>query len=146
MLFWSQPDHWNSGLIRFEQSENFKLLSPLQVQSQKTSNTNLVVNFLNFPVITHMVKSDKHLIRYDHWNTVHKRKNLEYRFWFGLTMISQNSVDWIRCRIKRNIQCKSGREFWYLSIKHKYTPIQPTVQELWSLKAGGASANQFRTD
>jgi hypothetical protein len=31
----------------------------MHVQSQKTFNTKLVVNFLNFPVITHMLKSDK---------------------------------------------------------------------------------------
>jgi hypothetical protein len=48
-----------SGLIRFEQSKNFKLWSLVQVQSQKTSNTKLVVNFLNFSVITHTLKSDK---------------------------------------------------------------------------------------
>jgi hypothetical protein len=47
-----------SGLIRFEQSENFKLLGLVQVQSQKSSNTKLVVNFLHFPVITHMLESD----------------------------------------------------------------------------------------
>jgi hypothetical protein len=48
-----------SGLIRFEKSENFKLLSLVQVQSQKISNTKLVVNFLNFPVITHTLTFDK---------------------------------------------------------------------------------------
>jgi hypothetical protein len=69
-----------SGLIRFEQSENFKLLSLVQVQSQKTSNTKLVVHFLNFPVITHTLKSDKQRRSYDCWNTMHKWKNLEYRF------------------------------------------------------------------
>jgi hypothetical protein len=47
------------ALIRFEQSKNFKLLSLVQVQYQKTSNINLVANLLNFPVITHMLKSDK---------------------------------------------------------------------------------------
>jgi hypothetical protein len=42
-----------SGLCRFEQTENFKLLSLVQVQSQKTSNTKLIVNFLNFSAIAH---------------------------------------------------------------------------------------------
>jgi hypothetical protein len=59
MQFWSRPDYWNFGLIRFEQSENSKLLSLVQIQSQKTSNTTLVVYFLNFPVITHTLKSKK---------------------------------------------------------------------------------------
>jgi hypothetical protein len=52
-------------LIRFKQYKNFKLLGLVQVQSQKTSNTKLVVNFLNFPFITHMLKSDKHRRSYD---------------------------------------------------------------------------------
>jgi hypothetical protein len=67
-------------MIRFEQSENFKLLSLVQVQSQKTSDTKLIVNFLNFSVITHTLKSDKQTRSYDHWNTMHEWKNLEYRF------------------------------------------------------------------
>jgi hypothetical protein len=36
------------------------------MQSQETSNTNLIVNFLNFPFITHTLKSDKKKISYDH--------------------------------------------------------------------------------
>jgi hypothetical protein len=66
MQFLSQPDCWISGLVRFEQSENFKLLSLLQVQSQKPSNIKLVDNFLNFPFITHTLKSIKHRTSYDH--------------------------------------------------------------------------------
>jgi hypothetical protein len=81
------------GLIRFVQSENFKLLSLVQVQSQKTCTTKLVVNFLNFAVITHTLKSDKQRRCYDRWNTMHKWKNLDYRFWFGLMTISQNPAD-----------------------------------------------------
>jgi hypothetical protein len=46
-------------LSRFEQSENFTLLSSVQAQSQKTSNTKLVDNFIIFLVVTHMLKSDK---------------------------------------------------------------------------------------
>jgi hypothetical protein len=134
MQFWSQPDCWISRLIRFEQSENFKLLSVVQVQSQKTSNTKLVVNFLNFPVITHTLKYDKQRRSYDHWNTVYKWRNLGYRFWFGLTTISQNLADWIWGRIRRNEQYKSGRNFLYLSKKYRYTLIQSTVQELRSLQ------------
>jgi hypothetical protein len=84
---------WDSGLIRFERSENFKLLSLVQVQSQKTCNTKLVANFLHYPFVTRMLKSDKQGRSYDHWNTVHKWKNLEHRFWFGLMTISQNSAD-----------------------------------------------------
>jgi hypothetical protein len=55
-----------SGLIRFEQCKNFKLLGLVQVQSQKTSNTKLVVNFLNFLFITHMLKSNKQRRCYGH--------------------------------------------------------------------------------
>jgi hypothetical protein len=69
-----------SGLIRFEQSENFKFLSLVKVQYQKTFNTKLVFNFLNFPFITHMFNSDKQRRCYDRWNTMHKWKDLEYRF------------------------------------------------------------------
>jgi hypothetical protein len=35
-------------LSRFEYSEHFRLLSLVKVQSQKTSNTKLVVNFTTF--------------------------------------------------------------------------------------------------
>jgi hypothetical protein len=58
--------------------------------------------------------------------------------------ISQNPADWIRCRIRRNDQCQSYREFLELSRKHKYTLIRPTVQDLWSLKVGeGVSSGQI---
>jgi hypothetical protein len=59
-------------LSRLEQSENFILLSRVQAQSQKTSNTKLVANFCHFPFITHIIKSNKQRRSYDHWNTVHK--------------------------------------------------------------------------
>jgi hypothetical protein len=120
-----------SGKTAFFTTETFS--------SQKTCNTKIVANFLHFPFITHMLKSDKQRKSYHGWNTVHKWKNLEYRFWFGLTMISQNSADWIWCRIRRNVQCESDREFWGLSRKHKCTPIRPMVQELRSPKGGGGS-------
>jgi hypothetical protein len=83
-----------------------------------------------------MLKSDKQRIRYARWNTVHKWKNLDYRFWFGLTTISQNLADWIWCRIRRNEQYESDRKFWDLCRKCKYTLIRPAVQELWSLQFG----------
>jgi hypothetical protein len=51
-------------------------------------------------------------------------------------MTSQNSVDWIQCRIRRNVQCKSDREFWDVFRKHKYAIIRPTVQKLRSLEIG----------
>jgi hypothetical protein len=76
-------------LSRLEQSENFILLSPDQAQSQKTFTTKLVANFRHFPFITHTLKSDKQKRSNDHWNTVHKWKNLGYSFRFGLAMISQ---------------------------------------------------------
>jgi hypothetical protein len=98
---------------------------------------NSVVNFLHFPVVTRMLKSNKQGRSYDRWNTAHKWKNPEYSFWFGLTTTSQNSTNLIRCGTSRNIQCKSDREFLDLSRKYKYTLIQLTVQELWSLKVGG---------
>jgi hypothetical protein len=69
-----------TGLIRFEQFESFTLLGLVQVQYQKTCNTKLVANFLKFPVIAHMLKSNKQRRSCAHWNTVHKRMNLEYRF------------------------------------------------------------------
>jgi hypothetical protein len=59
--------------------------------------------------------------------------------------ISQNSADWIQYRIKRNIQCKSDREFGDLSRKYKYTLIRPTVQELQSLEIEeGVSSGQIK--
>jgi hypothetical protein len=70
---------------------------------------------------------------------VHKWKNIEYRFWFGLTTISQNPTDWIWCKIRRNEQYKSGSQFWYPSRKYTYTLIRQTVQKLWSLQVGGSA-------
>jgi hypothetical protein len=46
---------------------------------------------------------------------------------FLLMTISQNSADWDWYRIKKSAQYESDREFWALSIKHKYTPIRPTM-------------------
>jgi hypothetical protein len=122
------------------------ILTTEVLSSQKTCNTKLIVNFLHFPFVTHMLKSNKQGRSYDHWNTTHKWKNLGYKFWFGLTMISQNSADWIRCRIRRNVQYKSDRKFWDLSRKHKDTLIWPTVQELWSLQVGSVTRNFWFLD
>jgi hypothetical protein len=112
------------------------------LSSQTTCNTKLVVYFLNFLVITHTLKSNNHGRSYDRWNTVHQCKNLGYSFRFGMTTISQNSADWIWCRIRRSDQYKSDREFLDLSIKHKYALIQPTVQKLRSLKFGGGVSSE----
>jgi hypothetical protein len=131
-LCWLTGTTWETAFLTTE-----------ALSSQKTCNTKLVGNFLKFPFITRMLKSVKQRRSYSCWNTVHKWKNLEYRFWFGLTTISQNSADWIRCRIRRNVQCKSDREFWDLSIKHKYALIRPTVQQLRSLQFGGAAELSF---
>jgi hypothetical protein len=57
-------------------------------------------------------------------------------------MISQNSADWERYRIRESAQYEIDREFRDLSRKHKYTLIQPTVQELWSLKVGGGVSSE----
>jgi hypothetical protein len=58
-------------------------------------------------------------------------------------MISQNTADGKWCRIRKNAQHESDREFCDLSRKHKYAPIRPTVKELWLLKVEGAAGNQF---
>jgi hypothetical protein len=47
-------------------------LSTEALSSQKTCNTKLIVNFLHFPVITCMLKSDKQGRSYDRWNTAYK--------------------------------------------------------------------------
>jgi hypothetical protein len=58
---------------------------------------------------------------------------------------SQNSADSLWCRIRRNIQCKSDREFLDLLRKHRYSHIRPTVQELRSLEVGeGVSSGQIK--
>jgi hypothetical protein len=61
-------------------------------------------------------------------------------------MISQNSTDRKWCRIRKNAEYKSDREFLVLSKKHKYILIRPTVQVLWSLQVGDAAENQFWSD
>jgi hypothetical protein len=111
ILFRSQSGRWTICAARLKPPGKTAFLTTEALSSQKTSNAKLVVNFLHFPVVTHMLKSDKQGQSYDCWNTVHKWKNLGYRFWFRLTMISQNSDDWIRCRIRRNVQFQSDIEF-----------------------------------
>jgi hypothetical protein len=60
-------------------------------------------------------------------------------------MISQNSANGVWYKIRKNAQYESDREFWDLSRKQKYAPIQPTAQELWSLKfGGGVSSGQIK--
>jgi hypothetical protein len=90
--FWSWPDDWNSCA-----EQTWAIW-----QSQKTSNTKIKDNFLQFPIITHTLKSGKQGRSYDRSNTAHKWKNLEYNFWFGLTTISQDSADRQWYRIRRN--------------------------------------------
>jgi hypothetical protein len=109
---------------------------PRHYHLRKTCNTKLVVDFLHFLVVTHLLKSDKQGRSYDRWSTAHKWKNPEYSFWFELTTMLQNSANWIQCKIRRNVQCKSDREFQDLSRKYKYALIRPTVQELRSLQVG----------
>jgi hypothetical protein len=62
-----------AGLLHFcadriEQAEKLGLLTQNPAQSQKTLNSKLVANFLNFPFITQTLKSDKHRRSYDHYN------------------------------------------------------------------------------
>jgi hypothetical protein len=64
---------------------------------------------------------------------------------FKLTMSSQNSANWKRCRTRKRAQYKSDREFWDLSRKYKYALIWPTVQELSSLEVGeGVNFGQIK--
>jgi hypothetical protein len=81
----------STGLLKFKAdqigaTENFKLLSLVQVQGQKTSNTKLVVNFLSFPVITHMLKSDEQRGSYFHRNTIHMFRNFQQQLHTSITL------------------------------------------------------------
>jgi hypothetical protein len=70
-------------LSRLEQSENFTLLSLVQAQSQKTSNTKLVDNFLNFPFITHTLEYNRQKRSYDRWKSGGAAGN---QFWIDQTV------------------------------------------------------------
>jgi hypothetical protein len=145
MNFWTSVKLLQVCADRLEQYGETAVSATETSSFQKTCNRKLLANFLRFSFITCMSKSDKQWRSYECWNTVHRWKNLEYNIWFGLTMISQNSADWIRCRIRKSPQCESDREFGDVSRKHKYALIWPTVQELWSLKVGrGISSGQIK--
>jgi hypothetical protein len=99
-------------LIRFKQSENFKLLGLVQVQYQKISNTKLIVNFLNFPFITHTLKSDKQRRSYDRfklgccWKSISGQIKLPGQFWTLRLLPLEN---W------KSHEYKGPREFYILS-------------------------------
>jgi hypothetical protein len=61
ILSWS--DLRNLRILAFESSPN-TISENIQYK--------LVVNFLNFSVITHVLKYDKQRRSYDRWNTMHK--------------------------------------------------------------------------
>jgi hypothetical protein len=146
MNFWTSVKPLQVGADRLEQPGK-TAFSTIETSSlQKTCNRKLVVNFLHFPSITHRSKSDRQRRSYDCWNAGYTWKNLEYRFWFGLMTISQNSTDGVWYRIRKNTQYENDREFWDLFKKHKYTPILPTVQELWSLQVGVVTRNFWFLD
>jgi hypothetical protein len=56
---------WSKSYEFLNISQN-AFLTTEALSSQKTYNTKLVVNFLNFLVIAHMLKSDKQWRSYDH--------------------------------------------------------------------------------
>jgi hypothetical protein len=64
---------------RLEPPGKTVFLTTEALSSQKTCNIKLILNFLNLPVITHMLKSDKQGRSYDRWNKMQKWRNLEYR-------------------------------------------------------------------
>jgi hypothetical protein len=66
-----------------EPSGKTVFLTTETLSSQNTCNTKLVFNFLNFPVVTRMIKSDKQGQSYECWNTAHEWKNPEYSFWWA---------------------------------------------------------------
>jgi hypothetical protein len=58
MIFQSWPECWNSFLDRIAHPEIFECLTPIQMQSQETFNTNIIENFLIFPMAIHKPQSD----------------------------------------------------------------------------------------
>jgi hypothetical protein len=62
-----------SGLSRFEYSEKSKLLTPNQIESNKTSNNHNVDNFLRFPMHPYTIYLVKLNQSYRNMKTVRKR-------------------------------------------------------------------------
>jgi hypothetical protein len=56
--FWSWLGCWNSVLDRIRNPEISKLFTPNQIHSQGTSNSNIVSDYLSFPVATPVPQSD----------------------------------------------------------------------------------------
>jgi hypothetical protein len=51
MTLQSWPGCWNAVMDRIEHPENSWLLTPIQMQYQETLNTNIIANFLSFPMV-----------------------------------------------------------------------------------------------
>jgi hypothetical protein len=49
----------NFALGRIEHSEKSATLAPIQIPSQETFNTNIVADFLSFPMVAHAPQSDQ---------------------------------------------------------------------------------------
>jgi hypothetical protein len=83
-------DFWKLvGLLKFCSGHNWPLceiwtFDPNWMPSQEALNTNIVTNFLSFPMATHMAQSDKWFRSYDHWNLSVVAGN----FWFRLNEVS----------------------------------------------------------
>jgi hypothetical protein len=69
---------WNSALDNIDHPMKSELLTLISLPSQEIFNTNIVANFLSFPMATNMLRSDYWFRRYDHWKLSVVAENIRF--------------------------------------------------------------------
>jgi hypothetical protein len=139
MQFWSRPDCWNSGLIRFEQSEKPRLLNQNPAPSPKTLNSKLLANFICLPTVIYTPSYNRRFVSYDFWKMTRSLKFCS----------EQIKVFWDFCNPHSNSKVILGNfhfqhHSWLSrpsSGGYPCASIWLTIQKLRSFKVVGAARN-----
>jgi hypothetical protein len=127
----------NSGLDRIALSEKSELLIPIRMQSQETFHTNIVDNFLSFPMhpcTTYLVKPNQN---YHNWKTARKH---EFQQKLEIDLKSEWDKNWIRIELQEQVGQKRsmGPDCFWLSWISKWQVFQFRVADF--------GRNMFWTD
>jgi hypothetical protein len=138
MQFRSRLDCWNSGLIRFEQSEKPRLFTQNPAPSLKTLNRNLISDVLFFPTVIYTPSYDQWSGSYDFWKSTRSLKFCSEQirvFWdFGSPDPNSKVILW-------NFHFQHHIWLSRLSGGYPCASIWLTVQKLRSFKVVGAARN-----
>jgi hypothetical protein len=136
--FWSGPDCWNSGLVRFEQSQKSALLIQTQIDSQETFNTSIVDRVLRFPTDIYTPSYDQRFESYDFWKSTRLLKfySEQIRTLWEFYNPDPNSVVSLG-----NIHRQHRSWLSHLSGGYPCASIWLTVKKSWSFKVVGPAGN-----